>query len=316
MNEIIVKRDQQTQLQSIQALNWHELYQRFINYVDVSDNTIRTYTTSIKQFFVYLGKENITNPKREDVIAYREYLKETGKKSTTIQNYIVALKQFFNWLEAEGIYQNISKNVKGVKISRNFKKDYLTADQVNEVLNAIDTSTLKGLRDYALIALVVTCGLRTIEIVRADIQDLRVAGASNVLYIQGKGRDDKQEYVKIEIPVERAIRAYLQARGKVEPEAPLFASTSNNNKDGRMTTRTIRGIVKQSFRAIGLDSDRLTAHSLRHTTATLNLLNGGTIEETQELLRHRNIANTLIYSHHLNRADNMSERRVANAIFE
>ena len=65
----------------------------------------------------------------------------------------------------------------------------------------------------------------------------------------------------------------------------------------------------------GLESDRLTAHSLRHTAATLNLLNGGTVEETQQLLDHKNINTTLIYSHALERAKNNSEQRIAKAIF-
>ena len=66
---------------------------------------------------------------------------------------------------------------------------------------------------------------------------------------------------------------------------------------------------------IDLKSDRLTAHSLRHTAATLNLLNGGTVEETKQLLGHANINTTLIYSHALERAKNDSENRIAKAIF-
>jgi integrase/recombinase XerC len=82
-----------------------------------------------------------------------------------------------------------------------------------------------------------------------------------------------------------------------------------------MTTRSISRTVKQRLQQIGLDSDRLTAHSLRHTAATLNLLNGASIEETQQLLGHSNINTTLIYAHALERASNNSESRIAGAIF-
>ena len=82
-----------------------------------------------------------------------------------------------------------------------------------------------------------------------------------------------------------------------------------------MTTRSISRVAKESLIDIGLDSDRLTAHSFRHTAATLNLLNGGTVEETQQLLGHKNINTTLIYSHALERAKNNSEKRIAKAIF-
>ena len=82
-----------------------------------------------------------------------------------------------------------------------------------------------------------------------------------------------------------------------------------------MTTRSISRLAKESLIQVDLNSDRLTAHSFRHTAATLNLLNGGTVEETQQLLDHANINTTLIYSHALERASNNSENRIAMAIF-
>src|SRR5699024_3759969 len=149
-----------------------------------------------------------------------------------------------------------------------------------------------------------------------NIEDMRTAGGSTVLYVQGKGRDDKAEYVKVAGVVERAIREYLGTRSNTAPDAPLFTSTSNNSKANQLTTRTIGEIVNKALRNAKLDSDRLTAHSLRHTTATLNLLAGGSLEETQQTLRHQNIGTTMIYNHALERASNNSEERVAGAIFD
>ena len=82
-----------------------------------------------------------------------------------------------------------------------------------------------------------------------------------------------------------------------------------------MTTKSISRIIKDIFKVNNLDSDRLTAHSLRHTCATLNILNGGTIEETQQLLRHSNINTTMIYNQSLKRDNNNSEQRVSSVIF-
>ena len=82
-----------------------------------------------------------------------------------------------------------------------------------------------------------------------------------------------------------------------------------------MTTRTISGIIKGHMRAAGYDSERLTAHSLRHTAATLALMGGATIQEAQQMLRHSNINTTMLYSHNLTRAANTSEARIAEAIF-
>ena len=113
----------------------------------------------------------------------------------------------------------------------------------------------------------ITSGLRTIEVIRANIEDMRTVADFTALFLQGKGHDEKTQYVKIPEPVEKAIREYLKARGTAKPTEPLFESVSNRNVKGRMTTRSISRIAKNHLVDSGLDSDRLTAHSLRHTTA-------------------------------------------------
>lgn len=292
-----------------------ELFNRFIAYLDAKPKTVQTYTRALKQLYSYFSLNGITQPQREDIVAFREELKASGHKPTTIQNYITATKLFFQWTEQEGLYPNISSHLKGAKLDREHKKDYLTSRQVKEILSTVDRSNLKGLRDYAILSLMVTGGLRTIEVVRADIADLRNAGESTVLYIQGKGRDEKTDYIKISQPVEKAIRAYLTARGRAKETEPLFTSTSNNNKGQRITTRSVSGLVKQHFKEAGYDSSRLTAHSLRHTAVTLSLLAGKEITEVQQFARHANIATTMIYNHALDKAKNTCSEAVASAIF-
>ena len=291
-----------------------DLYSRFIDFVDAKPKTIETYTRALKQFFAYLYRNNINQPQRADIIAFREDLKATGHKPSTIQNYITTVRLFFQWTEQEHIYENIAAHIKGAKIDQGHKKDYLTGKQVKTLISDIDRTTEQGQRDYAILSLMITTGLRTIEVIRADIGDLRVIGNDTVLYIQGKGHDEKIDFVKVSEPVEMAIREYLRTR-QTDDSQPLFASEANKNKGDRMTTRSISRIVKGNLISAGFNSDRLTAHSLRHTAATLNLLNGGTIEETQQLLRHTSINTTMIYSHHLDRMKNNSEDRVAKAIF-
>ncbi|EJO05082.1 integrase [Oenococcus oeni IOEB_0205] len=292
-----------------------DLFTQFVAYIDASENTVKTYTRALRQWGKWMQANGVQQPQRADVLAYKEQLKE-DHKATTVQNYIIALRQFFNWTEAQRLYPNIAKGIKGAKMSNDFKKDYLSARQAATVLADIPENSERGLRDYAIISLMLTGGLRTIEVSRANIEDMHTEGEATVLFLQGKGRDDRTEYVKIIPQVEDAIRAYLKVRGSVEDAAPLFASTSNNNEGGRMTTRSISGIAKSALRRAGFDSSRLTAHSLRHTAATLNLLNGGSLEETQQLLRHRNLNTTMVYLHHLKRAKNQSEARIGNAIFK
>lgn len=288
--------------------------QRFFDYVDVKEKSTATYQRAVKQFIRYLSENNITNPTRETIIAWREYLKQ-DHKPTTIQLYLTAIKQFFSWAEVEGVGRNIASKVKGVKIQKGHKKDSLTSAQCKQILNDIDTTSARGKRDCAIISLMLTTGLRTIEITRANIEDLRTVGDDTVLFIQGKGRDEKSEYIKVAPQVEKAIREYLKTRSDVKPKTPLFTSTSNENKDERLSTRTISKIAKTSLINAGLNSDRLTAHSFRHTAGTLALINGAELTQVQQLLRHTNINTTMIYLHSIDRAKNNSEYTVANAIF-
>lgn len=287
------------------------LFIRFINYIDVKPKSVETYTKAIRQFNAYLLDQNITRPTRQDIINFRESLVNTHKP-TTVQLYLTAVKLFFKWLEQEGIYQNIADKVKAPKQDKSHKKSYLTAKQCNKLL---ETAT-GNKRDYAILTLMLTTGLRTIEVVRANIEDLSVIGNQAVLFIQGKGKDDKRDYVKLDAVVDEAIREYLKTRKTAKGNEPLFVSDSNHQVDqGRLTTRSISRIVKNTLVDSGFNSDRLTAHSLRHTTAHLNLENGATVEETKELLRHANVATTYIYINEMNREKNNSELRVANAIF-
>lgn len=312
MNEIITANGN-TSIAAGQTIT-PDLFTRWIAYIDAKPRTVETYTRNIKQFYSYLQANGIAAPTRDDIVNYREMLKESHKP-TTVQAYITAIKLFFQWTEQENLYPDIAKHVKGAKLDTDHKKDPLTAKQVSKVLKNIDTSTLTGLRDYAILSLMVTSGLRTIEVMRANIEDMRTVGDFTALFIQGKGHDEKNTYIKIAEPIEEAIRAYLTTRGKAAGTDPLFASHAHRNNGERMTTRSISRLVKEALKAAGYDSERLTAHSLRHTAATLNLLNGASIEETQQLLRHTSINTTMIYAHALERAKNNSEERIAAAIF-
>ena len=291
-----------------------ELFNRYIDFLDSSPKTVETYTRALRQLFSYFSLNGIAQPTRADILAFRDELKASGHKPTTVQNYITATKIFFSWTEQEGLYPNVADHLKGAKLDREHKKDYLTSRQVKEVLAGVDRSTEQGLRDYAMLFLMVTGGLRTIEVSRANIGDLRTLGDNSVLYVQGKGREEKTDYIKLSAPAEQAIRAYLKARGEKDEEAPLFSSTSNNNRGARLTTRSVSGIVKTRLQQAGYDSEKLTAHSLRHTAVTLSLLAGKDITEVQQFARHANIATTMIYNHALDKAKNGCSEAITQAI--
>lgn len=290
------------------------LFTRFIEFLDASPKTVQTYNRAIRQFYKWLEANEIAKPTRADVLAYRDALKIDHKPST-VQNYITAVRLFFRWTEQAGFYPNIADHVKGAKIDKGHKKDYLTSRQVKKVLETAKEDSIEGLRDYAILTLMFTGGLRTIEVSRALIEDVRTAGDSTVLYIQGKGHEEKTDYIKLQPEVEDAIRAYLSARGATDIKEPLFTSHSNNSKGKALSTRSISGIVKRAMVNAGFNSEKLTAHSTRHTAVTLALLGGESLQEVQQFARHANISTTQIYAHNLERAANQCEATIAQAIF-
>lgn len=286
------------------------LIKAFISSQDVKESSKETYRRTLRQFIGWIKKKGITNPNRETILTYKEELRARGLSPLTLSGYITVVRKFFEWTEGMKYYPNIAKGIKGAKRATGFKKDPLTVPQIKELLGSIDRSTLEGNRDYALLNLLVRTGLRTIEAIRADLEDIRQQGGEALLWIQGKGRDDKDQFVLLTQETLRPIYEYLRVKGKGEKKGPLFASISDRNNGGRLTTRSVRRMVKERLRGIGIESNRLTAHSLRHTAITLSLQAGATIQEAQALGRHTNINTTLIYAHNIDRIKNAPERRI------
>ena len=287
----------------------------FTDYLDLSPKTLKSYKGAIKCFIDYLTFNSITNPTRNDIVNYRSALIDKGLKPTTIHAYINAIKRGFEWLDYNGLYKNIAINIKSVKISNLYhRKDSLTLDQAKEILNYYKRDTLEGKRNYAIILLCLECGLRTIELQRSNVNDIRNMANYRVIYIMGKGHQEKDRYNKISPYLDGAIRDYLLTRGVESESEPLFTSLSDRNNKERLSSDMISRIIKKALRGVGLDTERLTAHSLRHTTATLNILLGGSLEETQELLRHANPNTTMIYINENKRASNNSELRLEKAL--
>lgn len=284
------------------------IIERYIASLDVKPKSKETYRKALKQFIEFIETRGTAQPTRADILAYKSYLIEKYT-ACTVSSYLTAVKGLYTYLEAEKISPNIANGIKGAKHQQGFRKDALTIEQAKNLLDA-DTRTIEGKRNYALVNLLVRTGLRTIEAERANIEDIRQEGGEALLYIQGKGRDSKDAFVLLTEATLRPIREYLKARGKTEPAAPLFISHSDRNNGGRLTTRSISRIAKEALRGAGIDSDRITAHSLRHTAVTLSLLGGASIQEAQSMARHRNVNTTLIYAHNIDRINKAPERKI------
>ena len=288
---------------------------RFAEFLDVSAITLRAYRSGIKQFMTYLNSQNVRMPSRESVVMFKKVLIAEGRKPSTVAMYLSSLRRFFAWCEAEGICENITAGVKSPKQDKGHKRDALTGTQIRSCVEGINRSTLQGKRDYAAFLLMATCGLRTIEVSRANVGDLQEMEEQPVLLVHGKGCGEANKFVKLSAPVLQALSEYLSDRGQVQEDAPLFASCSRRNKGGRLTTRTVSAIAKQAMIHAGYNSRRLTAHSLRHSAATLAIDAGMPLQEVCEFMRHSDISVTMVYVHTRARLKSQCEDAVTASIF-
>ena len=286
------------------------LFEKWILFAQVKETSAKNYLQGIKRLEKYFSENRITNPTREDFLNYRDFLKENFSVATA-NLYLTAAKLFFSFLHTEGIIQNNpAEHLKGLKNVAGHKKDALAPEDVKFILESFETSTIQGKRDKAIFALMVTAGLRTIEVSRANIGDLIRRGKKIFLFVQGKGHDEKDALVKVADKVFSLIQEYLATRKNKYSDAPLFCT-----EFGRLRADVVSRIIKTSLRKAGYDSPRLTAHSLRHTAATNALRNGATLRQVQQMLRHTNISITQIYLHELDRMDNNAEDLAAENLF-
>lgn len=311
MNDLIITNPALAQVSFSQ-----DLFTRFINYTDVKETTLKGYAVCIRQFIKWMQENGIRQPQRDDIKAYKAHLEGQNFTAGTKAQYLRAVKHFFKWTASEGFYPNVADNIKGAKVKAdNTKKQAFSEEDIKTILNSIDRSTEAGRRDYAMILLSVTGGLRIIEMQRADIQDIATINGQKVLYIQGKGRDEKDEYTKLIPEVAAALEEYLQLRKPFKHNDPLFVGTSNRAKGQRMSVPSFSVIIKGRFKAAGFDSPKLTAHSLRHTSNTLLFKSGADLYTVQKHARHSNPATTEIYIHALDREKDKSEQSIYNQIF-
>ncbi len=277
-----------------------ELINEFIGDQDIRTNSADLYRRTLKQYFKWVSCEGLAMGEIQlmHIVKYKADLLASGKSSLTVGTYITTVRRFYAWAEAKKYYPNIAKGVKTPKRAQQFKKQPLTASESTELLNQVSNA-----RDLAIINLCLRTGLRTIEVVRANVGDIQTKGGQVILNVHGKGRDGKDQFVILTNKAQAPITDYLKTRGivlgKLKPgqgAEPLFISNSNKNKGERLDTRTIRRIAKNNLIGIGLNSHYYTAHSLRHTTAVSILRAGGTLENAQGVLRHSNPATTQIYT--------------------
>jgi integrase/recombinase XerD len=280
-----------------------EILKAFLASRDVKENSRNLYKKTLRIYFDWLMKKgySLDEVHRAHIIEYKDELLKTKGSSLTVGSYLTAVRLFYEWAEAYKLYPNVAKSIKTPKRQQKYRKQPLTPEQVNILLK--HTETLSK-RDRALIILLLTTGLRTIEVERALVEDLTFKGSKRVLLVHGKGRDEKDNFVILTEETAAPLDDYLKSRSVqmfnsksvLKPFEPLFSSNSNNSSGKAISTHTISQIVKTALQSIGLNAKEYSAHSLRHTAGTNILRAGGSLQQAQFTLRHSNPATTQIYT--------------------
>lgn len=278
------------------STDWRDLVALFVASQDVKESSRSLYNRTLSQFFKWIETSGkvLDGLTRLDILAYKDHLHGEGLSALTIGSYIVAVRKFYEWAEANKLYPNIAKGIKSPPRKQAFKKQHLTDSKSSELLSYFEA---KSLRDFAIVNLILRTGLRTIEVVRADVGDITFKGERRILRVWGKGKTEKEDFVVLSDKAYLPIKNYLAAaRRGAKAGEPLFVSNSHQNKGGRLSTRTISQICKDGLQAVGMDGKEFTAHSLRHTTAVAILKHGGSLTDVQSVLRHASPVTSQIYT--------------------
>ena len=271
------------QKQHVEGLH-PEMLQPWTNVIgQVQPSSKRVYTISALAFDAWLLDHNVTlrTVDRSGMIAYHDFLANTYKKATAARMWSVArnLLQESAALKQRG--DDPTFKVKGFKVDDESPHIALSREQVRELLDVIDTSKLKGKRDYALLLLLIRTGIRRAECAALTIGDIGREQHHIVITIQrGKGR--KRRMIKVPVDVFRALEEYVLATGRTFTSLtdPLFIGFDRGQHPTAepISTRTVERTVIAAGKLIGIE--HLTPHDLRTTFNTLARKGGCRVRAT------------------------------------
>ena len=300
------------------------LFDLFIEYTESKPKTMENYKTFLKLFAKYLKDNEIKQPTFETIHEYKMFLNEyrnpdTNKKLSpgTKNQYFQAVKHLFNWLSSLGIYQNIAKPFKPCKLDdTNHKKDSFSIKDIRKIIDGIDTTTPTGKRNKAMLLLAINGGLRIVEIQRANLEDIEELDGKKFLYIQGKGKETKNDKIELQPLTQEAIEEYLSTRPNAKKDEPLFTGNSNNGMGTRITEQSLSRIFKTILKNSGFNSKRLTSHSFRHTANSILFNATNDLYKTQRFARHKDPKTTEIYIHTQEKENDQAEKIIFDTIFD
>jgi site-specific recombinase XerD len=274
---------------------------RFIEFLTATirnANTRRAYGRAIADFFAWCEQHRLTLPTIEPVhvAAYVEQL-TAARSAPTVKQHLAAIRMCFDWLTSGGIIAfNPAASVRGPKHSvKRGKTPVLTAEEARQLLDSIDVSSLIGLRDRALIAVMVYSFARVGAALAMKVEDYYTEGRRAWFRLHEKG--GKRHEVPAHHNAENYLDAYIEAAGIAgDKKTPLFRSIDRQRTltSRLLAARNALAMIKSRAKAIGLP-ETVCCHTFRATGITAYLQNGGTIEKAQQIANHESPKTTKLY---------------------
>lgn len=286
---------------AIIAAGGRQASRRFLEFFAATirnSNTREAYARAVRTFFQWCSDRGYTELHQLEpmtVAAYVEQLGQTQSKPT-VKQHLAAVRMLFDWLVVGQVLPtNPASSVRGpTHVVKRGKTPVLSAEQARKLLDSIDTSSVIGLRDRAIISVMVYSFARVSAVVGMLCEDYYPEGKRWWLRLHEKG--GKLHQVPAHHVIEEYLDQYLQAAGRGERRVPLFRTVDRggNLTADAMSRNDVFRMVKRRAKAAGISADTC-CHTFRATGITAFLENGGTIENAQAIAAHESPRTTKLY---------------------
>lgn len=286
---------------------WAEISKRYRTYIKVekrlADNTVQAYLRDLELFAHYILRMWDVPPSKVEpymIERYLTWLYDRGREATSQARNLSGVKSFYNYLLLEELIPSSpAEFIETPRFGRQLP-DLLTTEEIDRIIAAVDTTTVKGRRDSAMLEVLYSCGLRVSELTALRTSDLFFGEG----YLRVVGKGDKQRLVPVSRTARDKIQIYLDDRRTAEDRdrsrgisrKPTADVLFLSNRGKALTRVMVFTIIRQAALRAGIDKT-VSPHTFRHCFATHLLEGGASIRQVQELLGHENILTTEIYTH-------------------
>ncbi len=280
----------------------NQAIQRYLKYLKVernsSDLTIKSYREDLAILFEYLSESLGREPRPSEITpldlrTYVAALHEAGYAKSSVARRMASLRSFFRFCQRDGLCDhNPAKPLRNPRRDRKLPH-FLTGAEIGKLLDSPAKDTPMGLRDRAIFETLYSAGLRVSELVGTNVDDIDFE--EGLVTVRGKGK--RERLAPLGKYAVRALQRWLRKRKLAKGEPTGIGSPVFVNKFGkRLTTRSVGRMLEKYLKLTGLDT-RTSPHTLRHSFATHLLDRGADIRSVQELLGHKSLVTTQIYTH-------------------